>query len=71
MKLKYLTCMAGDRFTRNAGDVAEVDEPEAGRLIRAGFAEPVADPVRLTREQLQAELATWDAEEIGVKTKRK
>lgn len=39
MKVKYRTCMAGSRFTRNVGDVADVGREEAERLIAAGFAE--------------------------------
>lgn len=33
-----LTCMAGAGFTRNVGDIVEVPEDEAGRLVAAGFA---------------------------------
>lgn len=33
-----LACMAGSGFVRNVGDVVEVPEDEASRLIEAGFA---------------------------------
>lgn len=41
MKIKFTTCMVGGDFTRNAGDVADVPDAEAKRLIEAGFAVPV------------------------------
>lgn len=42
-KVRYLQCMAGDRFTRNVGDVANVSDDEAKRFVAAGYAEIVAD----------------------------
>lgn len=42
-KVRYLQCMAGDRFTRNVGDVGEVSEDEAKRFVAAGYAEIVAN----------------------------
>lgn len=44
VRVKYLVCMAGDRFVRNAGDPGEVEEAEAARLFAAGYAEPAAEP---------------------------
>jgi hypothetical protein len=41
MRMRYLVSMAGADFTRNYGDIAEVDEEEARRLIHAGFAEEI------------------------------
>ena len=42
MQLRFLTSMAG-ATNRNVGDVAEVAEPEAGRLVAAGYAVPVVE----------------------------
>lgn len=41
MKVKYLQSMVGDRFVRSVGDEADVDDAEARRLIKAGFAAAV------------------------------
>lgn len=40
MKVRVLQCMAGTSFVFNHGDVAELDDAEAMRLIAAGIAEP-------------------------------
>lgn len=53
MRVKYLTCMAGDRETRNVGHVCDVGDEEAGRLIEAGFAvetEEETEEERIERE---------------------
>jgi len=42
MKVRILVGMAGPTVVRHRGDVAEVDEAEARRLIAAGYAEPLA-----------------------------
>jgi hypothetical protein len=41
MKVKLLTPRCGERFVQNAGDVVELDDAEALRLIERGSAEPV------------------------------
>jgi len=43
MKVRILVGMAGPTV-RHRGDVVEVDDAEAGRLIAAGYAEPLAGP---------------------------
>lgn len=42
MRVKIKTCLAGDRVVLKPGDVVEVGEEEAERLLAAGFAERVA-----------------------------
>lgn len=42
MTIRLLTSLAGPRGAWTTGDVYECDEAEAGRLIAAGFAEPIA-----------------------------
>lgn len=39
--LRYLVAMAGTAYSRRKGDVAEVPDAEAARLIAAGFATEV------------------------------
>lgn len=41
MKIKFTTSLAGADFCRNPGDVADVPDAEAHRLIAAGYAVPV------------------------------
>ncbi len=41
MRIKFLVSMAGAGFTRNPGDVADIEEAEARRLIERGYAQPV------------------------------
>jgi hypothetical protein len=44
MKLKLLQSMAGINFSHNAGDIIEVNDPDAcKRYIERGIAEPVDD----------------------------
>lgn len=43
MKVRYTVSMAGTRFTINVGDVSEVPDVAAKRLIDAGFAVQVPD----------------------------
>lgn len=43
MKIKILQCLAGTNHVRNAGEIHEYEDIEAGRLIAAGIAEAVAD----------------------------
>jgi len=43
MKVCIKTSIAGARYAYGPGDIAEVDEAEAMRLIRAGIAEPVEE----------------------------
>ncbi len=40
MKVRILTCMVGRRFVRNRGDVVDLPDAEAERLIASRFAEP-------------------------------
>ena len=41
-KVRFLTCVSSHDFgCVSTGDVAEIDSDEAGRMIAAGFAEPV------------------------------
>lgn len=42
MKIKLLISRAGIKFSQSAGDIVDVSEDEADRLIRAGKAEPAA-----------------------------
>jgi len=43
MKLKLLTGMAGIDFSHNAGDIVEINDPDAiKRYIEQGIAEPVS-----------------------------
>jgi hypothetical protein len=61
MKVRFLTCMVGADFVRNAGDVAELPDAEAARLIEGGVAEPVklAAKLRTTKApQPRLETAT-------------
>jgi len=39
MKVRILVGMAGPTVVRHRGDIAEVDDGEAQRLIAAGYAE--------------------------------
>lgn len=43
MKIKLLTSMAGKGFVRNPGDVLDLLEVEATRLIAAGYAVAVVE----------------------------
>lgn len=43
MKIKTLVSMAGVNFSWSPGDVVEVDDAEASRLITAELAVPVRD----------------------------
>lgn len=52
MKLKMLTAMAGAAVTWSVGDVVDVEDAEAARLIAAGFAAPAeAAPAVAVREK--------------------
>lgn len=42
MKIKLLVSRAGIGFSQNAGEVVEVDEKEAARMIAKGQAEEIA-----------------------------
>lgn len=50
MKVKLLISRAGIKFSQSAGDIVEVSEAEAERLIRAGKAEPVTSKETATRK---------------------
>jgi hypothetical protein len=41
MKIRILICQAGVGFVRNTGDIIDLKDDEATRLIEAGYAEPV------------------------------
>jgi hypothetical protein len=43
MKIRYLTSMSGPAGVTNRGDIGDVSEAEAMRLIEVGFAELVRD----------------------------
>lgn len=43
MKVKLLVSRAGPYFSQNAGEVVEVDEAEAKRLIASDQAEPFVE----------------------------
>jgi hypothetical protein len=60
MTIKFKTCLAGATFTRNAGDIVEVEDAEATRLIEAGFAEPVKKRGGRTATQATPDLETAD-----------
>lgn len=52
MLIKMLVSMSGPKLSLNAGDEVEVESEEAGRLIEAGIAIPVApEPVKETRKK--------------------
>ncbi len=42
MQVRMIVCQAGVEFVRNPGDVLEVPQAEALRMIEAGIAVPVA-----------------------------
>lgn len=46
MKIKLLIARAGKYFAHNPGEVVEVDDAEAKRLIERGQAEAVKAPKR-------------------------
>ena len=50
MKLKLLQSMAGINFSHNAGDIIEINDPDAiQRYIERGIAEPIEPtPVKET-----------------------
>ena len=61
MRLRFTTSMAGADFVRNPGDVAELPDDEAKRLIDAGFAVPVKRSEKLqtaTQPPQEQETAT-------------
>lgn len=67
MRLRFTTCMVGGDFVRNAGDIADVPDAQAARLIEAGFAEVVREP-----EQIEtATLPTPKLETATVRGTRK
>ena len=43
MRVRMLTSMAGPRFSRDFGQLVEMEKDEAKRLIERGFAEPVQE----------------------------
>lgn len=43
MKVKLLTSRAGVDFSQSAGDIVEIGDAEAVRMIEAGQAEPVRE----------------------------
>lgn len=43
MRLRMLVQMVGPGVNREENSIVEIDEPEAGRLVAAGYAEPVTD----------------------------
>lgn len=43
MKLRMLVQMVGPGVSRDEGAVVEIDEPEASRLVAAGYAAPITD----------------------------
>lgn len=58
MKVKLLTSRAGAGFSQNRGDVIDVPNAEAIRMIEAGQAEPErADPVEREVPKAKAEKA--------------
>ena len=48
MRITLLCSRAGVGFAQNAGDVIDVSDAEAGRMIEAGQALPVRDELRET-----------------------
>ncbi|HEV2294087.1 MAG TPA: hypothetical protein VGR35_09525 [Tepidisphaeraceae bacterium] len=44
MLIKLKTCLVGNGWSHNAGDIGEIEDKYAIRLIEAGFAEPVKQP---------------------------
>lgn len=59
MKVKLLVSRAGVGFSQNAGDIVEVSDGEASRMIEAGQAEPVrAQPVERATKKRRSEKAT-------------
>lgn len=52
MLIKFLVSLSGPEVSFNPGDVAEINDEEAGRLIEAGIAIPyVPEPVKETRKK--------------------
>ena len=45
MKIKLLVSRAGSDFSQNIGDIIEVGNDEASRMIEAGQAIPFSEPV--------------------------
>ena len=63
MLIRFTTCLAGADFVRNPGDVAELPDAEAKRLIAAGFAAPA-------KSAEQIETATLPAQKVERATVR-
>lgn len=52
MLIKFLVSLSGPEMSYHAGDTAEFEDEEAGRLIEAGIAIPfVPEPVKETRKK--------------------
>lgn len=52
MKIRFLVAMAGPGVSHAPGDIADIDDAEAARLVGAGFAAPVdAAPAVIRREK--------------------
>ena len=58
MKVKMIASMAGNDFVRNPGDICEVGDAEAGRLIEAGFAESEEPTPKPSTRKKKVETAT-------------
>jgi hypothetical protein len=58
-KIRVLTSMVSPSVSHAPGDIIEVDAAEAGRLIQAGFAEPIDSPITVS-----VHTATADMKEV-------
>lgn len=66
--------MVSTDFVRNAGDMANLADAEAARLIEAGYAEPVKVPEQIETATLPAqvvETATVEPRRRKAKPKRR
>jgi len=52
MQIRFKQCLSGADFCRNPGDIADVADDQAARLIAADIAEPVKTPEQLEKATL-------------------
>jgi hypothetical protein len=59
MRVRFNTCLAGNGWCHNAGDVADIPEDQAFNLIRGGIASPEPEPQQVeTADVPQAHVET-------------
>lgn len=65
MKIRFLVAMAGPGVSHAPGDIADIDDAEAERLVGAGFAAPVdAAPVDAAPAVIRREKAVKPASDV-------